>query len=69
MVEIVATWLEGLQRQRLRGGRDRIDNWEKLKKYMTRKYVPPTNRKQLYVQLSTLIQGTRSVQEYIHEWE
>ena len=42
---------------------------EKLKKHIKRKYVPPTYRQQLYVQFNTLTQGTKSVQEYIQEWE
>lgn len=69
MIKIAATWLEGLQRQRLREGRGRINTWEKLRKHMRRKYVPPTYRQQLYVKLSTLTQGAKSVQEYIQEWE
>ena len=69
MIKIAPTWLEGIQRRRERGGKPRISTWNKLKKYMRRKYVPPTYRQQLYVQFSTLNQGTKSVQEYVQEWE
>ena len=42
IIKIASTWLEGIQRQREREGRLRINTWTKLKKYMRRKYVPPT---------------------------
>lgn len=35
-----ATWLEGIQRRRLREGKAKIDSWTKLKKQLRRKYVP-----------------------------
>ena len=69
MIKIASTWLEGLQRQREREGKPRINTWVKLKKYLRRKYVPPTYRQQLFVQFNTLTQGTKTVQEYVQEWE
>ena len=69
MTKIASTWLEGVQKQRLREERGRINTWEKLKKYMRRKYVPSTYRQQLYVQFNTLTQRSKSVKEYIQEWE
>ena len=65
MTKVASTWLEGIQRLRLREGRGRIQTSDKLKKHMKRKYVPPTYRQQLYVQYGTLKQGSRPVQEYI----
>ena len=58
-----------MQKQRLREERGRINTWEKLKRYMRRKYVPPSYRQQLYVQFNTLTHGNKSVKEYIQEWE
>ena len=42
MTKVASTWLEEVQRLRLREGRGRIHTWDKLKKHMKRKYVPPT---------------------------
>lgn len=69
MTKLTSTWLEGLQRQRVREGRPGLDTWNKLKKHLRRKYVPPTYKQQLYVHISTLTQGNKSVQDYIQEWE
>lgn len=48
ITRLEATWLEGVQRQRVRDNRAKINSWEKLKKHMKRKYVPPTYKQQLY---------------------
>ena len=69
MTKIASTWLEGVQRQRVRERKPRINTWDKLKKHLRRKYVPPTYRHQLYMRFNTLTQGNRSVQEYLQEWE
>ena len=69
LIKSSAIWLEGLQKRRLGEERGRIDSWTKLKKHMRRKYVPTTYKQQQYVQFSSLTQGNKSVQEYIHEWE
>jgi retrotransposon gag protein len=60
---------EGLQKQRRRDDRAKIETWDKLKKHLRKKYVPNNYKHQLYLQWSTLNQGGRSVSEYIQEWE
>ena len=40
LTKLAATWLEKVQRQRLREGKEKLKSWEKLKKKMRRKYVP-----------------------------
>ena len=37
----VETWLQEIQRQRKRKGQTKIRDWDKLKRKMRRKYVPP----------------------------
>lgn len=69
ITKLAAIWFEGVQRQRRRENRGRIDTWAKLKKHLRRKYMPPTYKQNLFVQWSTLRQGTRTVSEYIQEWE
>ena len=69
LTKLAAIWLEGIQRQRMREHRDRIDTWVKLKKHLNRKYVPVNFKHQLYIKWSTLSQRGRSVTEYIQEWE
>ena len=67
--KLAANWFEEVQRQRRREGREGIHTWDKLKEHLRRKYVPSSYKQQLFVQWSTLRQGTRSVADYIQEWE
>ncbi|XP_057526371.1 uncharacterized protein LOC130805605 [Amaranthus tricolor] len=69
LIKSAAVWLEGTQKQRLREGRSRINTWGKLKKNMRRKYIPSAYKQQQYIQLNSMKQGSRSVQEYVNEWE
>jgi retrotransposon gag protein len=62
-------WLEGVQKQRRREDRERINSWEKLKKHLRRRYMPKNYRQQLCLQWVTLRQDNRSVADYIQEWE
>jgi retrotransposon gag protein len=69
LTKLAATWLEGIQRQRVREGKTKINTWEKLKKILRRKYVPSNYTQQLSMQWSTLSQGNKTVAQYIQEWE
>ena len=42
LTKLSAIWLDGVQKQRRRENRERINTWTKLKKHLRRKYVPPT---------------------------
>ena len=69
LTKLAATWLEGLQRQRVREGKGKIDSWEKLKKKLRRKYIPGNYNQQLSMQWNSLTQGNRLVAQYIQDWE
>ena len=69
LTKLAAIWLEGIQKQRRREDRERINTWTKLKKHLRRKYVPSSYRQNLFVQWSTLKQGSKTVADYIQEWE
>ena len=69
LTKLAATWLEGVQRQRTRENRPKISTWEKLRKYLRRKYIPHNYKQQLYTKWSNLRQGIRSIAEYIQEGE
>ena len=40
LTKLAAIWLEGMQKQRRKEDRERINTWAKLKKHLRRKYVP-----------------------------
>lgn len=69
LTKLAAVWLEGVQKQRMREDRERINTWEKLKKHLRRRYMPKNYRQQLCLQWGTLKQDNRSVADYIQEWE
>ena len=58
LTKLAATWLEKVQRQRLREGKEKLKSWEKLKKKMRRKYVPSNYTQQLSMQWNTLTQDS-----------
>ena len=66
---LASIWLKGLQKQRRREDKPRINTWEKLKKHLRKKYVPLNFRQQLYLQWNNLTQGNKTVAEYVQEWE
>ena len=67
LTKLAATWLEGVQRQRVREDRPNINSWEKLRKHLRRKYVPSNYKQQLYSNWCNLRQGTKSVADHIQE--
>lgn len=69
LTKLSAIWLDGIQKQRKREERSKIDSWEKLKKLLRRKYVTSTYKQQLYVKWGNLRQGNSTVTEYIQERE
>ncbi|CAO2837812.1 unnamed protein product [Amaranthus hypochondriacus] len=69
LTKLAAIWLEGIQRQRTREGKEKIKSWAKLKKKLRRKYVPSNYTQQLSMKWNTLTQGNKTVAQYIQEWE
>jgi hypothetical protein len=67
--KFASLWLENLQEQRRRAGKEKIKSWIKLRKRMKEKYVPRTYLQDKYVKLTSLKQGDLSVEEYIQEFE
>ena len=50
LTKLATVWLEGVQKQRKREDKERINTWEKIKNHLRRKYVPRNYRKQLCMQ-------------------
>jgi len=62
-------WYENLKRQRSRDGKSRIKTWSKLKRLMTKRFLPDNYKRDLYLKVSNLSQGRSTVEEYIREFE
>jgi len=62
-------WYENLKRKRSRDGRFRIKTWSKLKRLMTKHFLPDNYKRDLYLKVSNLSQGRSTVEEYIREFE
>jgi len=62
-------WYENVKRQRAREGKARIKTWSKLKRLMTKRFLPDNYKRDLYLKVSSLNQGRLNVEEYIREFE
>jgi len=62
-------WYENLKKQRTRESKPQIRNWSKLKKLITKWFLPNKYKRDLYLKVSSLSQGCLSVEEYIREFE
>ncbi|KAI4372829.1 hypothetical protein MLD38_011013 [Melastoma candidum] len=61
-------WWENTSHQRRREGRDQIRTWSKMKRAMTKRFLPEHYRRDLYLKLQSLKQVS-SVSEYTREFE
>jgi len=62
-------WYENVKKQRAREGKARIKTWSKLKRLMTKRFLPDNYKRDLYLKVSSLSQGRLNVEEYIREFE
>ena len=62
-------WYENINKQRAREGKPRIRTWCKLKKLMTKWFLPDNCKCDLYLRVSSFIQGRLNVEEYTREFE
>lgn len=61
-------WWENTNQQRRREGREKIRSWSKMKRAMTKRFLPEHYRRDLYLKLQSLQQAS-SVAEYTREFE
>ncbi|KAI4372863.1 hypothetical protein MLD38_011046 [Melastoma candidum] len=61
-------WWENTNQQRRREGRDKIRTWSKMKRSMTKRFLPEHHRRDLYLKLQSL-QQVSSLSEYTWEFE
>jgi len=62
-------WYENIKRQRIRDGKSRIKTWSKLKRLMTKRFLPDNYKRDLYLKVSNLSQRRSNIEEYIREFE
>ena len=58
-------WWEQLQRMRTRLGKDPIEHWEKMKKYLKRQFLPPDYRDLMFQEFLNCKQIGNSVAVYL----
>ena len=62
-------WWENVKRKREREGKSKIKKWEKMRRELTRKFLPPHYYQDNFIQLQNLRQKSLSVEEYTREFE
>lgn len=62
-------WWENLEKKRQREGKSKIKTWEKMRRELTRKFLPSHYYQDNFIQLQNLRQKNLSVEEYTREFE
>ena len=62
-------WWENLKRKRERERKSKIKSWEKMRRELTRKFLPDHYYQDNFIQLHNLRQKSLSVEEYTREFE
>ncbi|XP_074321438.1 uncharacterized protein LOC141657945 [Silene latifolia] len=62
-------WYENLKADRARGGKEKMNSWESLKRKLRKRYIPNNYRIDLFRKSAELMQGSMSIAEYITEFE
>lgn len=62
-------WWENVKRRREREGKSKIKTWEKMRRELTHKFLPPHYYQDNFIQLQNLRQKSLSVEEYTREFE
>jgi len=69
LIKYASLWYENIKKQRIRDGKSRIKTWSKLKRLMTKRFLPDNYKRGHYLKVSNLSQGRSTVEEYIREFE
>ncbi|XP_027351492.1 uncharacterized protein LOC113862615 [Abrus precatorius] len=62
-------WWENIKKKREREGRSKIKTWEKMKKELTRKFLPDHYYQDNFIKFHNLRQDSKIVEEYTREFE
>ncbi|KAJ0627391.1 putative nucleotidyltransferase, Ribonuclease H [Helianthus annuus] len=62
-------WWEHVRKKRQYEGKAKVVTWEKMKKLLTYKFLPPNHRQDSYLDYHNCKQGTLTVEQFIIEFE
>ncbi|XP_074288660.1 uncharacterized protein LOC141613814 [Silene latifolia] len=69
LTKYASLWYENMKRQRKKDRKPKIETWEKLKKHLTKRFLPRDYEQDNYLKLTSLSQESSSVSDYINEFE
>ncbi|XP_074315385.1 uncharacterized protein LOC141651579 [Silene latifolia] len=69
LTKYASLWYENLKRQRKKDKKPKIETWDKLKKHLTKRFLPRDYEQDNYLKLTSLSQESSSVSDYINEFE
>src|SRR5262249_14656374 len=67
--DYASLWRDKLQIERQRADEEKVRSWALMKRLMKRRFVPDYYKQELLMELQSLRQGKRSVEEYVKEFE
>ncbi|XP_074303710.1 uncharacterized protein LOC141638206 [Silene latifolia] len=69
LTKYASLWYENMKRQRKKDRKPKIETWDKLKKHLTKRFLPRDYEQDNYLKLTSLSQESSSVSDYINEFE
>ena len=67
--EYASLWWDKLQTERRRADEEKVCSWALMKRLMRRRFVPDYYKQEILMELQSLRQGKRSIEEYVKEFE
>ncbi|KAK9705281.1 hypothetical protein RND81_07G044700 [Saponaria officinalis] len=61
LTKYASLWYENMKRQRRRNGKPKVETWEKLKKHLTKRFLPRDYEQDNYLKLTSLSQENSSM--------
>ena len=67
--DYASLWWHKLQAERRRADEEKVRSWALMKRLMRRRFVPDYYKQEMLMELQSLRQGKRSIEEYVKEFE
>ena len=67
--DYASLWWDKLQAERRRNDEEKVRSWTLMKRLMRRRFVPDYYRQEMLMELQSIRQGKKSIEDYVKEFE